>query len=202
MKVLKEKDSEDFLQKRGFPIIERSVVNKYEEALKVSKKFGYPVVLKVINKLHKTDSKGVKLDVTENTLEKSFKNLKKKSRSVMVQKFIPGEEFILGLKRDEIFGHVLMFGGGGVFVEVMKDIAFRVCPVTLSDVRKMMQEVKAYKILQGARGRKLNIKALEKIMIQLSKLAVNNKDIEELDINPLIVNTKEAKIVDVRLVMK
>jgi len=119
----------------------------------------------------------------------------------MVQKYIKGKQVILGIKKDPTFGHALLFGLGGIFVEELKDIAFRVCPVTNKDVDEMIKEIEGYHILTGLRGEKpVNFSKIKKILLKLCKLTNRYKNIEELDINPLIVNHKEAIIVDARIV--
>jgi acyl-CoA synthetase (NDP forming) len=136
-------------------------------------------------------------------LEKAFNELKKikNFEGVMVQEYIDGKFIITGLKKDATFGHVIAFGLGGIFTEIIKDIAFRVCPITKKDAIEMIKEIKAYKILEGARGEKpINFYSLLRVLLALSELSKRYKNIEELDINPLIVNEKNAKIVDARIV--
>ena len=201
MKILKEKEAEDFLEKKGFPVAKREIARNYNQALEISCKIGFPVALKVTNTLHKTDSGGVKISNKDN-LESNFKELKKKSPSILVQEYVEGMEVIAGLKKDRTFGHVVLFGLGGVYVEIMRDVSFRICPLEPKDVKEMMQEVKGYSLLRGYRGKRFNVKSIEDILLQLSKLTLKYPNIEELDINPLIVNNKESVIVDARIVMK
>ncbi|MBI2663367.1 acetate--CoA ligase family protein [Candidatus Woesearchaeota archaeon] len=201
MKVLKEKEAEDFLEKNGFPVAKRGLAKKYEEAEKIASKFGYPVTLKITNELHKAEVDGVKITNKEELMS-DFKDLKKKSQVILVQEYIKGIEIIAGLKKDPTFGHVLLFGLGGTYVEVIKDVSFRICPVELKDVNEMIQETKGYNLLKGYRGKKYNINSIEEILIKLSKLSLKYPNIEELDINPLIVNSKESVIVDARIIMK
>ena len=107
----------------------------------------------------------------------------------------------VGLAAASTFGHVLAFGIGGIYTEVLKDIVLRVCPLDLNEIRNMMKETKSYKILEGVRGKKLNIKAVENLLKKTSDLTKKHPNITELDINPLVVNEKEAVIVDARIVL-
>ena len=201
MKMLKEKEAEDFLEKKGFNTAKSGIAKNYNEALNISSKLGFPVALKVTNSIYKTEVNGIKISNKEN-LEENFKQLRKKSPKILVQEYVDGLEMIAGLKKDPTFGHVVVFGLGGIYTEIIKDVSFRICPVELKDIKEMMQEIKGYKLLKGYRGKKFNIKSVENVILRLSKLVESHSNIEELDINPLIVNSKEAVIADARIVMK
>ena len=207
MKVFVEKDAEDFLEKNKFPVASRIAIKKEEEIEKAVKKLEFPISMKIIGKsiLHKTDVGGVKLNIKDmNEAKRKFKELKKIKgfSGVLVQKFLNGSYVLVGLKKTREFGHVLAFGLGGIFTEVIGDVSFRICPVKEKDVDEMMQEIKGKDILYGARGKKRNIKAVRNILLKLSKLSEKYPKIKELDINPVIVNEKEAKIVDARIVFE
>ncbi|MBI2668089.1 acetate--CoA ligase family protein [Candidatus Woesearchaeota archaeon] len=201
MKMLKEKEAEDFLEKKGFNVARSGIAKNYNEALGISSKLGFPVMLKVTNSIHKTNINGIKISNKEN-LEENFKQLRKKSPKILVQEYVDGLEMIAGLKKDPTFDHVIIFGLGGIYTEIIRDVSFRICPIELKDIKEMMQEIKGYKLLKGYRDKKFNIKSVENVILRLSKLAESHPNIEELDINPLIVNSKEAIIVDARIVMK
>ncbi len=206
MKVLVEKEAEDFLEKEGFPVAKRKTVKTEEEMLRAAKEIGYPLVLKVVSEkiIHKSDVGGVKTDLrSEEEARTAFKEIMsiKDSEACLVQKFVLGDWFLIGLKKDPTFNHVLAFGTGGIYTEVIKDVALRICPVDVEEVKKMMKETKSYKILEGVRGKKLNIKAVEDILLKTSDLTQKYPNIQELDINPLVVNEKEAVVVDVRIVL-
>lgn len=207
MKILVEKEAEDFLEKEGFPVAKRKVANTEEEMLKAAKELGYPLVFKVHSQkiLHKSDVGGVKVDIRNKeeakTAYKEIINIKN-SEGCLVQKFIPGDWFLIGLKKDPTFKHVLAFGTGGIYTEVIKDVALRICPVNIDEIKKMMQETKGYKILEGVRGKKLNIKSVEKLLKKMSDLSKKYPSIQELDINPLVVNEKESVVVDVRIIFE
>lgn len=196
-----EKEAEDFLLSKGFPIIESKIFSDDKEAYVYARKLGFPVVLKITGKLHKSDLHGVKINVHEEDFFSDFFYLKKLTKKVMVQKHIEGKQIILGIKKDPTFGHVIIFGLGGIFVETLKDLSFRVCPLEKNDVEEMIREIKGYEILLGTRGENpVDINKIKLLLLKLSKLAKKYKNLEELDINPLIVNEREAKVVDARIV--
>ncbi len=206
MKVLVEKEAEDFLEKEGFPVAKRKVVKTEEEMLKAAKEIGYPLVLKVVSQkiIHKSDVGGVKTDLrNEEETKAAFKEIMsiKDAEACLVQKFIIGDWFLIGIKKDATFNHVLAFGTGGIYTEVIKDVALRICPVSIEEVRKMMKETKSYKILEGIRGKRLNIESVENLLLKTSDLTKKYPNIQELDINPLVVNEKESVVVDVRIVL-
>lgn len=174
--------------------------------LEAAKILGYPLVLKVVSEkiIHKSDVGGVKVDIrSEEEAKKAYNEIMniKYAEGCLVQKFVPGDWFLVGLKKDPTFNHVLAFGTGGIYTEVIKDVALRICPASIDEIRKMMKETKSYKILEGIRGKKLNIKAVENILLKTSELTKKYPNIQELDINPLVVNEKEAVVVDVRIVL-
>jgi len=121
---------------------------------------------------------------------------------VLVQEHVSGVEAFLGIKNDPTFGHVLLAGIGGIFVEVYKDIAFRVCPITKKDAESMLDELKGKALLEGVRGMKVNRKSLLDAMVKLSELPTKIPKLEELDVNPFFVNSKEGVAVDARLVLR
>ena len=208
MKVFIEKDAEDFLEKNKFPVAKRVAIKKAEEIEDAINKLKFPVSMKIIGKniLHKSDVKGVKLDIRNlEEAKKSFKELKriKGFQGVLVQKFISGKYVLLGLKKTNEFGHVLVFGLGGVFTEVIGDVSFRVCPINNKEVNEMINEIKGKEILFGTRGQKpVNINAIKRLLVKLSNLSKKYPKIKELDINPAVVNEKEAIIVDARIIFE
>lgn len=185
------------------PIAAYFIAKHEEEALQFAKKTGYPIVLKALSPkiIHKTEAGAVKIVYTAEQLIKDFAALKKLAPQIIVQEFVKGNEFVLGLKKDPTFGHIVMVGVGGIYVEVYKDVSFRVCPITPKDAEAMLDELKGKDILSGARGKKLNKHALIDALIKLSRLPQRQSKIEELDINPFILNDKEGKAVDVRVIL-
>jgi acyl-CoA synthetase (NDP forming) len=211
MKVLTEPEAEQLLSEY-LPIANSVLVNNVEKAEAFAKKSGYPVILKLISPeaLHKTEFKGVRKADDPEDLLREFKELaalaKKKrfkSHQILVQEFLQGREVIIGLKKDPTFGHVILFGIGGIFVEAIKDVSFRVCPITTKDAEEMIEELKAKKVLFGFRGMKpVNLNFLKKMLVAASKIPEQHPEIQELDINPFIINEKTGKVVDARAVIQ
>jgi succinyl-CoA synthetase beta subunit len=175
-----------------------------EDAVKYAAKIGYPVVMKIMSEdiVHKFDVGGVVLDIKDSSQAKTaykgiINSVSKKQpdariKGVLVTKMVPkGQEIILGVKRDPSFESVIMFGMGGIFVEIFKDVRFRIAPVDELSARNMINETKSSAILQGARGNVISdISAITDAIQRLSKLASDCPQIRELDINPLIVLEK------------
>ena len=210
MKILLGKEAEKFL--RGLPVARSFLVKKQKDAINFGRKLGYPLVLKIISKqaIHKTDIGGVKIVKSPEELNESFNELLKivkrkriKLDGIMVQEYVKGQELIIGINRDDTFGHVLMFGLGGILVEAIRDVTFRVCPISFKDAEQMIQDLKFKKILLGFRGGKpVNLNLLKKVLVKVSKIPLKHKEIEELDINPFILNDRKGKIVDVRIITR
>ncbi|MCK4669883.1 MAG: acetate--CoA ligase family protein [Nanoarchaeota archaeon] len=209
--ILTEARAEHFLSKFRLPIAESTLVKNQDQAQESAKKLGYPVVLKLISKevLHKTEVQGVRTADDESSLLREFadlqklaKKLKIKPEGILVQEHISGREVIIGLKKDPVFGHVIMFGLGGIFVEVLKDVTFRVCPIESNDIDAMINDLEAKQILYGVRGEKpINFKVLKKTLYIVSHIPKKYPNLEELDINPMILNNKTGKIADARIVL-
>ncbi len=205
------------MKKIGIEIPESEIARNEEQAVSLAKKLGFPLVLKISSPdiIHKTDIGCVAMGV--NTLEdvkKVYKaiihNAKKHSphariEGVVVQKMLAGKhirEVIVGAKRDEQFGPVIMFGLGGIFVEIMKDVTFRLIPIQRKDAREMIREIKGFRLLQKVRNKKpVNFTALENVLLKVSRLMERYEKIRELDINPLMVDDKKAVAVDIRIMI-
>lgn len=199
------------LKKYSVPYSDCKIAKNADSAAKSAKKLGFPVVLKVASKkiVHKSDAGGVKLNLANEqevigAFNEIMQNAKRKlsirPEGVAVQKMEQGTEVIIGLKRDAQFGPVVVFGLGGIFVEILKDVSLRIAPLTKEDCIDMIKELKGYEILSGARGRKpANIEALVKILMAVSKIGIKNQNIAEMDLNPVMVNERSAKVVDVRI---
>ncbi|MBI2173256.1 MAG: acetate--CoA ligase family protein [Candidatus Aenigmarchaeota archaeon] len=205
-KVWTEKRAEDFLGKR-IPVARSIIVKDTSQAVKFAKK--YPVVLKIISEkaLHKSDIGGVKIAHDEAELEKHFNELSKISRrkkiraQILVQEFVQGRELVIGINKDPVFGHVIMFGLGGKYVETIRDVSFRVCPITGKDAESMLQEIKYKKLLYGVRGEKpVDMAEVKRILIKVSCIPLTSRKLKELDINPLMASEKGVKAVDARIV--
>lgn len=218
MRKLPDVDTLKLAKKYRIPLAKTFIARNEKQAVLFAKKVKYPLCLKISSPdiVHKVDSGGVILGIKdEKALREGFqqilkncrkKNPKAKISGVLVQELIPSEgatELIIGSKTDPQFGPVIMFGLGGIFVEVIKDVAFRLAPVERKEVQDMIKETKGYKILQGARGRRpANMKAIEDLLLSVSKMAWTNKRIKELDLNPVFANEKKCVAVDMRVMVE
>jgi len=214
MTILDFQRTKELLLKYKIPFSQTEIAKSKKEALISAKRIGYPVVLKIVcaDIFHRSDIGGVKVGIgNEEELKKAWDEIliqikkikpKVKIEGILVQKMEKGIEVAVGMKRDPQFGPVLMFGLGGVFIEVLKDVVFRVAPVGEKEALKMIKEIKGYKILEGYRSQKpANIKKIAKIISNLSKLSLAEKEIKEIDLNPIIVNESEALACDFKFMI-
>ncbi len=205
MKVFLGKDAEKFL--KGLPLAKSFLVKDSKELKRIRR---YPIVMKIISPqaIHKTDIGGIKTVNNLQEAQQAFDNFLKLTKSkrmklagILIQEHVKGREFIIGIKKDPTFGHVIMFGAGGVFVESLKDVTFRMCPINKNDANNMISDLKNQWLITGTRGQKpIKAKLLKQVLIKISKLPQKYRKIEELDINPLMANEKKLKIVDARIV--
>jgi len=200
--ILGELDGSELLKCYGFKTLPMALAENKSQACKIADQIGYPVVMKIVSPdiLHKTDAGGVVLGLEEcKSVAAAFETIMEKSKAynpdariegVLIQKQAPkGKEVILGLSKDPVFGHAVMFGLGGIFVEVYKDVVFRLSPMGRNVARRMIRTIKGYPILKGLRGEKpSDIETIEKHIVSLKALADNHPMIKELDINPLLVH--------------
>jgi acyl-CoA synthetase (NDP forming) len=214
--VLTEVESKELLKKAGIPVVEAKLARSKKEAISISKEMGFPVVLKINSPdvVHKSDSGGVKLGLANATqVGKAYSEIissvkqaypEAQIQGVSVQPMAsPGVEVIVGISKDPQFGPVIMFGLGGILVEVLKDISFRIVPVTERDAREMIREIKGYPILEGYRGQKpASIPALEKLIVKVSQFIEKNPQIKELDLNPIFAYPDKAVAVDARIILE
>jgi acetyl-CoA synthetase (ADP-forming) len=187
-----------------------------KEAISLSQKMGFPVALKIASPdvIHKSDSGGVKLSINSVAeVKKAYDEIMKKVvkqfpraviHGVSIQKMVPpGTEVIVGISKDPQFGPVVMFGLGGIFVELLKDVSFRVIPVERRDAQEMIKEIKGYPVLEGYRGKEpANIPALVEIILKLSKWVKQNHQIKELELNPIFAYRDKALAVDARIILE
>jgi len=217
-RILTYGESMDILNNYGIPVAKGEVARSPEEAIEIARRIGYPVALKVISLevSHKTEARAIKLDVkSDSELSKAYlevtDNLRKYDSKaaitgVLIQEMLKnGTEVIVGISRDPQFGPVILFGLGGVFVEVLRDVSLRVLPITRYDADQMIKEIKGYRILEGFRERpRADVEAITNILLKVSKLSMDLEDsILEMDLNPVIVQSDAngAKVVDVRIVV-
>ncbi|MDD2388242.1 MAG: acetate--CoA ligase family protein [Desulfobacterales bacterium] len=214
---LGELDGLALLKCYGFNVLPTELSTTADEAAGIAEKIGYPVVMKIVSPqiIHKSDAGGVKVGLkTADEVRRAFDAIVANAAAydpeaqitgVLIQKMAPsGQEVILGVNRYPIFGPLLMFGLGGVFVEVFKDVAFRLAPIGRNAARRMIQSIKGYKLFTGFRGKpEADVDAMEKLLICLSDMVTNHPEIQELDINPLLVHEKGngTTVADCRIIL-
>lgn len=212
--VLTEHEAKKLLAKYGIAVTKESMAESADEAYAIASQIGTPVAMKISSPdvSHKSDVGGVELNIAASdakaTYDKIISRIKKavpdaRIEGILVQQMAPpGHEVIVGLKKDAQFGHALMFGLGGIFVEVYKDVSFRVTPIGIKEALDMISEIKGYPILKGIRGRKpADIDAIARVLVSVSELA-QKENIIELDINPLIAGETGAIAVDARALIE
>jgi acyl-CoA synthetase (NDP forming) len=214
MKILTEHGAKKVLSKYGIQVTQGSIAKNADEASRIASSIGFPVAMKISSPdiSHKSDVGGVVLNVRNEDVKDAFSDMISRVKKavpganiegVLVQQMAPsGHEVIVGLKKDAQFGHALMFGLGGIFVEVYRDVTFRVVPIRKREAFEMISEIKGYPILKGIRGRKsADIDSIVDVLISVSSMAMT-ENIIELDINPLIVNESGAFAVDARAMIE
>jgi len=213
--ILTEVESKQVLEGAGIPIASAQLAATREEAVAAAGQIGLPVVLKIVSPdiSHKSDVGGVKLNLgSEEEVAAAFDEIVAAARraqsgatvlGVSVQKMAqPGVEVIMGMTKDPQFGPVLMFGLGGVFVEVLKDVAFRIVPLEPRDARQMIRDIQGFPVLEGFRGQEpADLAALEDMLMRLSAFVEEHPEIQELDLNPIFAYKDSALAVDARIVL-
>jgi acyl-CoA synthetase (NDP forming) len=214
--LLTEVESKALLSEAGIPTVETRLATSEEEVVALSKKLGYPVALKIVSPdvTHKSDVGGVKLGLKTSKQVKTaygeiLSAVKEKHpgariEGVSVQKMAqPGVEVIIGMTKDAQFGPVLMFGLGGILVELLKDVSFRIVPLEREDARQMIREIKGFPLLDGFRGREpVDISVLEEILLKVSGFVDGHPEIKELDLNPIFAYKDGAVAVDARVILE
>jgi acyl-CoA synthetase (NDP forming) len=213
---LTELESKQILKEAGIATTEIRLAKSKEEAISLSRDIGFPVVLKVVSPdvLHKSDAGGVKLNLNgEQEVAKAFDDIVSsikeheptaKIEGVSVQNMArQGTEVIIGMSKDPQFGPVLMFGLGGILVEVLKDVSFRIVPLARRDAKEMIKELKGYPILEGYRGQEpANTEVLENLLLKVSDFVEGRPEIKEMDINPIFAYSDGALAVDARIILE
>ncbi|MEE9172499.1 MAG: acetate--CoA ligase family protein [candidate division NC10 bacterium] len=210
---LLEPEAYELLAHYGAPVPSHRCVSSVEEAEAAAADIGYPVVAKIVSPdiLHKTETGGVLLNLNDGAAVRSaYQEITERARQrkagvrgVLISRMEPpGTEVIVGLTQDTQFGPVVMFGLGGIFVEVYQDVSFRLVPLAKPDAAAMIQEVKAFPMLQGVRGsRPADLEGLTDLLMKVSQIAEENLEIAEMDLNPVIVYEKGLSVVDVRVLL-
>ncbi len=214
--ILTEVEAKELLRQAGISVIETRLAISKEEAISISRQLGFPAVLKIASPdvTHKSDSGGVKLGLkTAKQVGKAYDDIlaaigqehpQAVIHGVSVQKMArPGVEVIIGMSKDSQFGPVLMFGLGGILVEILKDVSFRIVPLARRDAQEMVREIKGYPLLEGYRGQEpVDVSYLEELLLKVSQFVEENPEIKELDINPIFAYRDGAVAVDARVILE
>jgi acyl-CoA synthetase (NDP forming) len=213
--LLSEAEAKQLLADAGVPVTETRVASSADEAATLANELGYPVVLKIVSPdiAHKSDVGGVALGFEDAAaVREGYEAMLVRVQDaapgaaiagISVQRQAePGTEVIIGSTTDPQFGPVMMFGLGGVFVEVLKDVAFRIVPLAERDARQMVRDIEGFAILEGVRGQPAaDTAALEQIILQVSKFVAEHPEVEELDLNPVLAYADGAVAVDARIIL-
>lgn len=209
-----EFQAQEILRAYNLPTPDTILAKSADEAAAAAEKIGFPVVLKIASPQisHKSDVGGVKVNLADAAAVKAaYEDVTARAQRLrpdaniagcLIQEMAPKgcKEIIIGFKRDEQFGPLLMFGLGGIYVEILKDIAFRLAPLGRDDAKSIIREIKSFKLLEGARGEApINFQALEDILLTMSEMALDFPEIQEADFNPVLVNAEKAVVADVRI---
>ena len=212
---LLETEAKELLREYGIPVPDFKLIKSEEEIIGLAKEINFPIVMKIVSPdiIHKTDTGGVKINIKDEKEAKlAYQEIISKAKEynknaeisgVIAYAMVPqGTEIIIGMMKDPHFGPVIMFGLGGIFVEVLKDISFRVLPIEERDAEEMITEIKGYEILKGVRGEgPKDIKAIKKLLMKISQLVMKNPEIKEIDLNPVIVFDKGLQVIDARIIL-
>ena len=212
---LLETEAKELLKEYGIPVPAFKLIKSEEGIDKLKETIGYPIVMKIVSPdiIHKSDAGGVKVGVKNEEEAKMayqdimyrVKKYKEEAKiiGVIACKIIPqSTEIIIGMMKDPSFGPVIMFGLGGIFVEVLKDVSFRIIPLEERDAQEMIAEIKGYKILKGVRGEApKDIEAIKNLLMKVSQLTMENPEIKEIDLNPVFVFEKGLQVVDARMIL-
>jgi acyl-CoA synthetase (NDP forming) len=213
--VLTEIEAKQLLMQTGINCTDTRLATTKDAAVRLSEQLGYPVVLKVssVDITHKSDAGGVKINLNNSAeVENAFDDIMQSCKAAVPTANIegvsaqgmakPGIEVIMGMIKDPSFGPVIMFGLGGVFVEVLQDVAFRIVPIEKSDAEEMINEIKGRKLLEGYRGQEpADVACLQQMLLKLSNFVNTTPEIEEIDMNPVFAYKDGAVVVDARIIL-
>lgn len=212
---LLETEAKKLLKEYGIPVPDFKLIKSEEEITGLAKEINFPIAMKIVSPdiIHKSDAGGVKIGQKDEKEAKlayqeiihNIKNYDKEAgiEGVIVYPVIPKEvEVIVGMIKDPHFGPVVMFGMGGIYVEVLKDVSFRIIPLEEKDAEGMITEIKGYEIIKGIRGEPpRDIQAIEEVLMKVSKLTMENPEINEIDLNPIFVFEKGLQVIDARMIL-
>jgi acyl-CoA synthetase (NDP forming) len=200
---LSPEDVNSLISAAGIPLAEEAVVTNSAEAVKRASEIGFPVAMKVVGPVHKSDVGGVRLNLNDNeSVSEAFSQMMKiqGSEAVLVQKMVSGIELFAGIKDESSFGHLVLAGLGGIYIEVLKDISASLVPVSYNEAVRMVRSLKGYAVISGVRGQKgINEICFLDIICRLSALAEVAPEICELDLNPLMGTENSVIAVDARI---
>ena len=213
---LLEHEAKAIVESYDIPVTKVRVTHSIDEAIRAAEEIGYPVVLKIVSPdiIHKSDVGGVIVNIKDSegvkeAYERILTNVKQKMPDakvvgILVQEFAPqGLEVIIGLIRDPQFGPTVMFGLGGVFVEIFKDVSFRIAPLTEQDAEDMINEIRAKPLLYGYRGSEpVDVDAIKDALIKTGRMGLEIEEIAEMDLNPTMVYPNGIKVVDARIILR
>jgi acyl-CoA synthetase (NDP forming) len=210
-KLLLGVEAFDFLEKEGLPVLKTVLAKNENEAVAKAAKIGFPVALKISSPdvVHKTETGGIKVSLkNESEVREAFKDIVrtftsgnpgKKLDGVMIQKLGKGLELIVGTMTDKQFGPVIMFGLGGIFVEALNDVSFRLIPLQSRDAKEIMEDLQGYKILKNPRSEKIDLSSVQDFLLQVSRLVEKHPEIREMDLNPVFASSKGIEVCDARI---
>ena len=202
------------MEMAGIPFNRSGLATTAEKAAGIAGGIGYPVVMKIVSEqvIHKTEVGGVRINIgSDEEVRRTFKDVVESVKEqvpeavidgILIEEMANGTELIIGTTTDPQFGPIIMFGIGGIFVEVYKDVSFRLIPITPNDAREMMEEIKGKVLLEGIRGLpRADPDQVVEILLAVSKLIEENPDIDEMDINPLLLTERGIIAVDARIIL-
>ena len=200
-----------FLEKEGFPVLKSILTKDENDAVRVASDMGFPVALKIASPdiIHKTEIGGIRVPLNdEGEVKKAFRDLvqiftssnpEKRLDGVIVQRLGSGLELIVGTLKDNQFGPVLMFGLGGIFVEAINDVSFRLIPIEASDAKEMIEELEGYRILTSPRWKTINLAIIENFLLKISRFIEKHREVQRMDLNPVFISSLGIAICDARI---
>ena len=213
--ILTYEESRRIMELTGITLNEMRIAKDVEDAISKANEIGFPIVLKIVSEdvLHKSDAGGVKVGIkSSDELRSSFEEMLNSIKQtypnaeiagVSVEEMVEGVELLIGTNTDAQFGKMIALGIGGVFVEVYKDVSFRLIPITSDDVKEMILEIKGNKLLEGYRGNPVVDKQeLASLVLKISKLIEEFPDIYEMDLNPVVATADGLKAIDARIILE
>ncbi|PIX34356.1 MAG: acetyl-CoA synthetase [Candidatus Infernicultor aquiphilus] len=212
---LLETEAKELLREYGISVPDFKLIKSEDEIVGLAKEINFPIVMKIVSPdiIHKTEAGGVKVGIKDEKEAKAayqdiiykVKKYKKEAKisGIIAYSMIPqGTEIIIGIMKDPHFGPVIMFGLGGIFVEILKDISFRILPLEERDAEEMISEIKGYQILKGIRGETpKDVKSIRDVLMKISQLVMDNPEIKEIDLNPVFLFNQGLQVVDARMIL-